>query len=69
MRVEPEEGWVDLEARLVNVDTGHEVQTISVSPAGSQDRAIAFANLATGTYRVTVEGDGVNPVHDVFVVM
>lgn len=69
MRVEPEEGWVDLEASLVNVDTGHEVQTVPVGPAGSQDRPVAFASLATGTYRVNVEGDGVNPVHDVFVVM
>ena len=45
------------------------VVTKSIQPSGQAVRTVSFGALPQGTYRVTVEGDGVSPVHDVFLVM
>jgi pimeloyl-ACP methyl ester carboxylesterase len=69
MTVAPAEDWVDLEARVVNVSSKETVHTVLLPAAGAAPRTVAFPPLQAGTYRVTVEGDGAQPVNDVFVVM
>ncbi len=69
MTVEPGEDWVELEGRLVDVDTRQTVQTSPAGAPGSKRRQLTFAGLPPGTYRVTVEGDGATSVNDVFAVM
>jgi pimeloyl-ACP methyl ester carboxylesterase len=68
MTIEPGQDFVDLEASLVDVDTGNTVQNLPVGAPGEQVRNVAFNGLPPGTYRVRVEGGSVTPVTDVFVV-
>jgi pimeloyl-ACP methyl ester carboxylesterase len=69
MTVRPEESFVDLEATVVDVATNREVQTVPAQPAGAAERTVSFAGLQPGTYRVTVHGDDVDAVSDVFLVL
>jgi hypothetical protein len=69
MTVTPREDWVDLEAAVVDVDSGKTVQTRPAPAGATPDRAINFGGLPAGTYRVSVGGDGATTVNDVFVVL
>jgi hypothetical protein len=69
MTVEPGEDFVELEAGLVDVDTGRTVQTVVAGAPGTKVRDVTFQGLPSGTYRVRVEGGSVTPVTDVFAVL
>ena len=69
MTVRPDESWVDVEAAVVDVATQKEVQASSAQPAGAAERTVSFAGLQPGTYRVSVRGDDVDSVSDVFLVL
>lgn len=61
-----ENPWLDLEASIVDIGTGKQVRTQAIAATGEAARTVSFAGLPQGTYRVSVEGDGVSSVRDVF---
>jgi hypothetical protein len=69
IRALPEQEWVTLTARAVDVDTGREVARTGLRPGSEGWGEAELGPFPEGTYRLTVHGEGgVNPVTDVFAV-
>ncbi len=68
MRVRPEWESVPLAVTVTRSDDAVAVARASLAPTGDEWRQATFDPLPPGTFRVTVEGPGAEPVHDVFAV-